>query len=239
MITYALLGAIFFVAGIVPALAGFGVSTISMAAVSLILPLSVAIPFVAIISTIATGIVAYKTKTSKVLPRIIPLLISSAIGVTIGMLLLNILSENLLSLLFGIFLIGYALYGLFTKQESLPTSWIMSSVIGFIAGFFSAFFNIQGPLVGIYASNHRHLSKKEVKDTIATYMLLTGLFTIAGHYLSERLTSAVLHYTIVSIPFLILGLFTGEHISTKINLEWVKRGIYLLVLAAGIILLIP
>ncbi len=234
---YIFLALLFFFAGIVPALTGFGVSTVSMAAIPFILPLPIAIPLVAIISTTATGIVAYKTKTSRVLPRIVPLLIGSSIGVTLGMLFLNVISEQLLSFIFGIFLISYALYGFFVQQKSLPVSWGMSSLIGFIAGFLSAFFNIQGPLVGIYTSNHSQLTKTEVKDTIATYMLCTGSFTVVGHYLSERLTSPVIMYALFSLPFMILGLLIGERVAKKINLTWIKRGIYLLVFIAGIALI--
>jgi hypothetical protein len=235
---YAYFAIIFFIAGIAPELTGFGVATISMALLPFLLPLSVAIPLVAIISATATGIVALRTKTRNLLKYMRPLLIGSAIGVTLGMIFLHLLDEQLLTVVLGIFLIVYALYGLFFKGHFLPTGNVTGTTTGLVAGFFGASFNVHGPLVGLYSSSNGDLSKAEIKDLMATYMFVTGLFTIFGHTIAGRVTGDVLVYALFALPFLLVGLAVGKRIFKKVNIVWIKRGIYLFVLAAGIVLLL-
>ncbi|PIT92084.1 MAG: hypothetical protein COU08_04500 [Candidatus Harrisonbacteria bacterium CG10_big_fil_rev_8_21_14_0_10_42_17] len=235
---YVYFAIIFFIAGIAPELTGFGVATISMALLPFLLPLSVAIPLVAIISTTATGIVALRTKTGNLFKYIRPLLVGSAIGVALGMVFLRLLDEQLLTVVLGIFLVIYALYGLFFKGHFLPTGNVTGTVTGLVAGFFGASFNVHGPLVGLYSSSNGDLSKTEIKDLMATYMFFTGLFTIVGHAISGRMSGEILVYALFALPFLLVGLAVGKRIFRKVNIVWIKRGIYLFVLAAGIAFLL-
>ncbi len=228
---------VFFLAGVVPELTGFGVATVSMSLLPFVLPLYVAIPLVAIISMVSTGIVAFETKTSGLLKYILPLLLGSALGVFVGMLFLKVVDESSLRLALSTFLISYSLYGLLFKDHFFPFNRLTGVLTGSVAGFFAASFNIHGPLVGLYSSSNDSLSKLEIKDLLATYMFFTGLFTVAGHTISGRIGFEVLSYFLLAVPFLFLGLFVGKKIFDKINVFWVKKGIYFFVLAAGIILL--
>jgi len=229
---------IFFLAGVVPELTGFGVATISMALLPFLLPLSIVIPLVAITSATATGIVALQTKTRNLLKYLRPLLIGSAFGVILGMVFLHLLNEKLLTTLLGIFLVLYALYGLFFKGHFLPKGKIVGTATGIVAGFFGASFNVHGPLVGLYSSSNDDLSKMEIRNLMATYMFFTGIFTIIGHTISGRISGDVLLYVLFALPFLLAGLMVGKAIFKKVRVIWVKRGIYLFVLAAGLALLL-
>jgi hypothetical protein len=231
------LALIFFLAGIVPELTGFGVATISMAFLSFILPLTIAIPLVAIISVIATGIVAFQTKTSGIIKYVLPLFVGSVVGVLLGMIFLNLISEDILKLSLGIFLVFYAFFGIFLKGHFLPMGKVGGGVVGLIAGFFGASFNIHGPLVGLYSSSSNNLSKNQTKDLIATYMFATGILTVAGHTIFGRINGEVLLRVIFALPFILAGLAVGKRIFKKISIIWVKRGVYAFVLVAGIVLL--
>jgi len=146
---YAYFALVFFLAGTSVELTGFGVATVSMALLPFMLPLPVAIPLIAIISAIATGIVATQTKTRNLFKYLRPLLIGSALGIVLGMLFLNFIDEKLLRIALSVFLIIYALYGLFFKGHFLPNGRIFGTATGLLAGFFGASFNVHGPLVGL------------------------------------------------------------------------------------------
>lgn len=229
---------VFFLAGIVPELTGFGVATVSMVFLSFVLPLHIAIPLVAIISLTATGIVAFHTKAKGFFKYLKPLLLGSFVGVFLGMLFLSLVREDLLRTILAIFFIVYAFYGLFLKNYFFPMNRKIGTTVGLVAGFFGASFNIHGPFVGLYSSASNHLSKIEIKDLIATYMFITGLFTVAGHFLFGRITGEVLNYVLFVLPFLFVGLFVGKKIFERTSAAWVKRYIYFFVLIAGIMLLI-
>lgn len=228
----------FFFAGVVPELTGFGVATVSMPLLSLVMPLSVVIPLVAIISMVATGIVALQKRTPGLYKRIAVLVFGSLLGVPVGMLFLNVVDEHLLSTIFGIFLVGYALYGLIAKEYLLPKNNVTGSLVGFFAGFFGASFNIHGPLVGLYSVSDDDTTKQQTRGLIAMYMFLSGVFTVVGHLLSGRVTTEVLWYALFSSPFLLLGLFSGRNMFRKLDASWIRRGIYLFVLSAGILILL-
>jgi len=202
---YILLALIFIIAGITPELTGFGVATISMSFLPFILPLHIALPLVAIASVFATGIVAFQTRTQKIMKHILPLFIGSLVGVIIGMFFLKSAQEDTLRTMLGVFLISYALFGMFFKGHFLPVNnKKFGGIIGLVAGFFGASFNIHGPLVGLYSTSNDNFSKMQTKDFMATYMFFTGLFTVGGHVISGRVTSEVLWYGLFSMPFPLL-----------------------------------
>jgi hypothetical protein len=154
------------------------------------------------------------------------------------MLFLYFLDEQSLTTILGVFLIAYSLYGLVFKRHFLPKGKIVGTATGIVAGFFGASFNIHGPLVGLYSSSNDDLSKIEIKDLMATYMFFTGLLTIFGHTIAGRISSDVLLYALFALPFLFAGLMVGGVIFNKINIIWVRRGIYFFVLVGGIALLL-
>ncbi len=235
--TYGYFALAFFLAGVVPELTGFGVATVSMPILSLVMPLSLVIPLVAIISMCATGVVAWQSKTEGKYSRIALLVFGSVIGVPIGMVFLNVIEEQTLSIVFGVFLVVYALYGLFAKEYLLPKNKVSGTLVGLMAGFFGASFNIHGPLVGLYSVSDNS-SKQEIKGLTAAYMFVSGIFTVVGHLLSGRITQEVLYYMLFSLPFLFIGLIVGAKFSKRISVSWIKYGIYLFVLGAGLVLIV-
>jgi uncharacterized membrane protein YfcA len=154
------------------------------------------------------------------------------------MMLLEHIPMDALKMILGIFLIVYALYALFMKNPLFPYHPITGGATGLVAGFFSSLFNIHGPIVGIYSQSNDTFKKKEIKDLIVTYMFFTGLFTVTGHIIAGRVNSDVLLYVLFSVPFILMGIFIGNRIFKKFNTSWVKRTIYIFIIAAGIKLII-
>lgn len=234
IIEYILLALVVFLASIVPELTGFGVATVSMAFLPLFLPLELVIPLVAIVSVTATGIVALTTKSKEIIKYILPLVLGSVVGVILGMIFLELINEDILKTILGAFLMVYSLYGLLNKNTFFPSNKMIGGVVGLVAGFFASLFNIHGPLVGIYSSANKNLSKVQIKDLIATYMFFAGLFTVIGHSLSGRMTYDVLWRALFVLPFLLLGLVVGRKLFNKIDVRLIKKTVYIIIFFAGI-----
>jgi len=231
---YVYFALVFFLAGIGAELTGFGVATISMALLPFALPLSIAIPLVAVVSVIATGMIALHTKARGLTKYLYPILIGSVIGIVLGMFFLQFINEETLTIILGIFFITYALYSLSFKRNFLPMGRITGTVTGLFAGFFGASFSVHGPIIGLYSSSNGYLSKVERRGLIATYMFFSGLLIVLGHTLSGRMTTEVLLFTLLAIPFLLMGLLVGKQLFNKISVLWIKRCISIFILAAGI-----
>lgn len=231
------LALVFLLAGIIPELTGFGVATISMSLLPFALPFATVLPVVTIMSVITTGIITVQSRTKSMLKGIIPLVFSSAVGIHMGMQFLSAINAGTLMKAFGLFLVLYSIYGLVVKKEIIHFKKGVAVLVGFIAGFFSASFNIHGPLVGIYESSNTHLSKIELKNTIAAYMFITGLLTLIGHITAGRVTAEVIELSVFSLPFLLTGLAIGTKLFGKIQIKMVKYLVYILTLVVGVILL--
>lgn len=224
-------------AGIGAEIVGFGISAISMALLPLILPLSTAIPLVAAVSVVATGIVAWHTKTKNLTKPLTPLLIGSVLGIPLGLQLLDLIPEKTLALLLGWLLVFAGSYSLLNgKKSKLKLKGWAGILIGILAGFFGASLNVNGPLVGMYSANNGRLSKYKNKDLIVTYMFITGLFVVAGHFLAGRLTVEVWKDFAFAMPGLGLGLWLGNLLFKKIKSVVLRQVIYLFVIIAGLAL---
>lgn len=234
---YIYIAFVFFLAGVAPELTGFGVSTVMMVLLPLVLPLEVVIPIVAIVTLVATGIVAYQTKSKFIESRVLALLGGSLLGVPLGMLFLDQINEQILSAALGVFLIAYSIYGLIKRKGVLPANKFVGSIVGVFAGFFGASFNINGPLVGIYSSTDKDLNKNQIKDLTATYLFFTGILTISGHAIFGRITKDVFTTSFYYLPFMFLGLYIGAKLFGKISGELVRIMVYTMTLIGGFVLL--
>ncbi len=226
-----------FIAAASPQIIGFGVSTISMVALSFLFPLPVLLPLVSLISVVSTGVVFLKIRNFSFLRKVLFLLIGSAVGVFIGMLFLNVVSEKILELFFGLFLVTYSIFGLFFSNIRYKVYKLVSVTVGFIAGFFASSFNIQGPFVAAYISSDSHFSKSSMRNSIVAYMFFTGIFTILGHVFFGRVTEFVLTYAFIALPFVLLGSYFGYRIFKIISPHILKKIIYVFILFSGIVLL--
>jgi uncharacterized protein len=222
-------------------LTGFGVATVSMSLLLLFLDPLLTIPLVAIAALVATGFLAWRIKEKKTWKRIKPLFIGVLFGVPLGALLLNYINHDLLKLSIAIFFIIYSVYGLFFskfKTALFNKNKITSAIIGFFAGFFNSTVNIDGPLVALYESSDIKENTNGYKDAIATYMFFTGILTVFSHLLAGRITKELIFLLPYVISALIIGIFIGHKLFSKINGTYLKKIIYFFVLFSGLIIFI-
>ncbi len=232
---------IFILAGMALELTGFGVATVSMSLLLLFLDPIIAIPLVAIIALIATGWIAYRIKEKGTFKRILPILIGAVFGVPLGIMTLNIVNKEYLSIGIAIFFIIYSFYGLFFSRKRLnifKKNNKTASIIGLFAGYLNATVNIDGPLVALYESGDIEDNKNAYKDAIATYMFLTCILTVSGHVISGRVNLELIQILIYAIPAILVGIYIGTKLFSRVSGKSLKKIIYLFVLFSGLILLL-
>jgi hypothetical protein len=235
---YVFLALVAVLAGIVPEITGFGVATVAMSLLPLVFPLETVIPLVTMISVLVTGLIAWRTNAHEALRRVVPLLVGSIFGVALGMIFLKAIDSHAFLIALAAFLISYGAYGLLTKEVALPAHRSLTVLVGFVAGFFSASFNVHGPLVGMYVSGSRWFTTaKHAKGTVAMYMFFVGSFTLVGHALSRRITSGVLWHFLLAVPFLLLGMFVGRRLFHRVSARLAKQIICVMAMMAGVVFL--
>ena len=69
-------------------------------------------------------------------------------------------------------------------------------------------------------------------------MFFTGILTVSGHLLAGRITKELIFLLPYVIPALIIGIFIGHKLFSKINGASLKKIIYFFVLFSGLIIFI-
>jgi uncharacterized membrane protein YfcA len=202
------------------------------------MPLSQIIPLLVMLDFIAAFGNLLPSRQSVVGAELKRLLPCMAIGCTLGVVFLLNLKSDLLLLLMGLFITGYAVYSLAVKvrPSQLAAGW--SIPMGTVGGMFGALFGSGGFLYAIYL-NGRLTQKEQVRATQAALISCStivrlSLFVIAGVY-------ADLHIWVIALcllPGMLIGSWIGRALTLKISRETFVRLVTWLVLASGIALIV-
>jgi hypothetical protein len=168
--------------------------------------------------------------------RMVPAILA---GTAVGATLLFRLPRQAATLALGVFVIGFALYSLASRQESRRTvspAWAYPA--GFAGGLTSTLFGAGGPPYAMYLT-HRGLSKEQYRATmglatLASISLRFCAFLITGLLLEPK----VWLYAAAVIPAGVAGLWAAGHLFRRISRNTLLRAIALMLLASGISLVI-
>jgi uncharacterized membrane protein YfcA len=136
----------------------------------------------------------------------------------------------------GLFLIGYALYGLFGRPPSGNIAQAWAIPLGFLGGVFSAMFGSGGFVYLLYFS--RRLGDRDaIRATQSVLLSLSTLtrvviFAFAGVYSDFRL----LLLALCLVPAMILGMWIGERITLRLTREQFLRVLNVVLIGGGVTL---
>lgn len=226
---------IFFVAGSVKGVLGFGLPLITMSLLPFVIPIELAIVLSALVQPatnigqlISTGGAkeAFRS-TWTILLALIP-------SVALGAWFLNELEGNSHLLILGLTLIGFSLYSISGFAISISKSQrnIAGSITGFIAGLIGILTSINGMffimyLVGIGAD------RKAFRAAIALLFIVSGLLINSGFWFAGLLNqNNIIIGVLVLIPCF-FGMWSGNLIGNRIPNDLFKKMILYALLVIG------
>ncbi|WP_024657193.1 sulfite exporter TauE/SafE family protein [Pseudomonas syringae USA007] len=223
---------------IVFGIAGFGTALVAGPILIHFMPLSRIIPLLVMLDFLAAFGNLLPSRQSVARSELMRLLPCMAAGCTLGVLFLLNLKSDLLLLLMGLFVTGYAVYSLAVKVRptQLAAGWAIPA--GVIGGLFGALFGSGGFLYAIYL-NSRLTSREQARATqsalisCSTVVRLT-LFMIAGVY--SDISLLVLGTCL--LPAMLLGSLAGRALIKKLSREAFVRLVTWLVLVSGLALIV-
>jgi uncharacterized membrane protein YfcA len=109
---YAVTMIVLFISTFTRSTIGFGDAVIAMPVLAVILGVKTATPVVALVACVISISIVYKNRTSIDFQTVLPLVVSSLLGIPIGLLMLKGASETLMKTLLGFVVAGYGLFGL-------------------------------------------------------------------------------------------------------------------------------
>lgn len=216
---------------------GFGDALIAMPLLAVFMRIQMVTPLVALVAfTIAISIVVQDFKKIE-FQAIWKLVFSSIIGIPIGLFYLNGVNEEIIKLILGIIIVGFALYNVLKPNLVKFNSDFWAYIFGFFAGIIGAAYNTNGPIIVVYGSTQKW-NPKEFRATLQGYFLTTGVFVIIGHLLAGNLKMEVLKTYILAFPLVLLAIVLGGILNKRMHTRQFQKIVYVLLLIIGVVLLI-
>ena len=234
MITSILISFIFFLAGLVQGVSGFGSALIAMPLLTLFIDVKTAVPLCILHSVLMTSYLTLTLKDHMEKKKILPLLMGSLPGIYFGVTFLKNVDSDVIKLLLGILIVAYSIYSLFFKPrpKTLHKAW--AYVAGFGTGFIGSAFSAGGPPTIIYTTL-TGWSKDYIKATLTGFFLTSAIVTALVHAAIGLTTTLVVKYFFVSSAFVLIGVYSGTKLYSRVSTEvYIKVILILLILLGGI-----
>jgi uncharacterized membrane protein YfcA len=217
---------------------GFGTALIAAPVLAHAMPVAAIVPMLALLdcAAAATAGVRLSDKVSKQeLLRLVPLMV---VGTMIGATLLLYIPARPMLLTLGIFVVCYALYGLWAPapKHHLAAAW--SFLFGTVGGVFSAMFGSGGPIYAMYLS--RRLSDKDAMRATQTTLIGLATFTraiifaIAGLYSDWSIPLLVL----MLLPIMFAGITLANRVAINLSREKFLRVLHIVLIGSGLSLIV-
>ena len=233
---YFWVGAVWLGAGLIQGLTGFGSALVAVPLLSLFLDLQLAVPLSTLHGVTITLCLSWQLRRSLSLQKIGPLLLGSVPGVIIGVTLLKYADPAAMKLLLGIMVTGYALYALLSRpivERKLRPVW--AYVAGFATGAIASAFSAGGPPTIIYTTL-AGWSKDTIKATLSGFFLCAGLLASAAHLMTGLTTYTVAKYYVVTLPFVLVGVWVGSRFYQRINHQLYLKAVFICLAVMGLLL---
>lgn len=227
-----------FLGGLVQSITGFGAGIVIMS----VLPFFLSVAQSAAVSNVITIILVismfwqYRKYTNWKL--VLWPAVYFIIGVAIALAIVFAVNVQLMKMIFSIFLIFLAIYFAFfgSKVKISPNFWTMF-LCSFFSGLGAGLFAIGGPLMVLYYLEVTK-TRQEYLGTLQAQFLVTNLLSIIMRSSSNLLTMDLIPISLLGMAAITVGLIYGNRISDHLDSELIKKMIYVVIGACGVINLV-
>ena len=225
-----------FVASLTRSTFGFGDALISMPLLALFIDIKIATPLMALIAFFIAISILIKNWQKVEFKTAWRLILSSMVGIPIGLWYLKDIQENSIKLILGVLIFLFGIYLLIKPKLIRLKSEKFSWLFGFIAGILGGAYNTNGPPIVIYSSL-KGWNPQNFRATLQGYFFTTGILVVTGHGIAGNYSNQVLTYFAYCLPAVFIAVVIGSRINKKIPLERFHQYIYSILLLLGLALI--
>lgn len=235
---YAICAFCWFLGGISNGAIGFGMTTVAVPLISMVLPIRIISPVISLMAGSGFAQLAWKYRKEVVWKRVAPLLIGILPGAWLGLNVAIELPEPPVRIFLGIFLICYAVWKLAFKgrvKGRVHEAW--GVLVGIFAAALGSVFGMAGPPVAAYGTL-AGWPKDNFKAAMGCFFASAKVVIIVMQVMKGMHTWTSFLIVLTSMPFLVLGMRTGYMISRRINQQMFINIIHWCILLMGANILI-
>ena len=235
--TYVIIALAALVAGAVQTVTGFGAAVIMMLVLPRMFGVVTAPALSTAICTALSGALAWRFRRRTNFKLIaLPIAVFGVCGIVI-INLIKSLDLHIVGILFGVFLLALSIYNLaFAAKASLRPTKPVILASSAVSGTFSGLFSIGGPLMALCflpcSDDH-----EQYIGNMQTLFVMTNIINIITRIANGLYTADLLPYTFVGMAFILIGKEFGVRFARKLNIEAIKKTIYVFVGISGVITL--
>lgn len=239
--------AIVFLAFTVEATLGFGATIVTVALGALVADVTTVLPAFVPLNVAMSGYLFARyfrlARFDLLLKLIVP---TMALGMPLGMLAFEHLDVVVLQKVFGAFVIILACLELYrararARQPALGPDPILSTPVELgllgLGGIVHGAFGTGGPMV-VYVLGRRVTDKGEFRATLSFLWLVLNITLVIGYAANAKLSGSSLTTTLILAPALVAGLLLGERLHHKVPAALFRNAVYMMLLAAGLLIVL-
>ncbi len=220
---------------VVRGMCGFGSGLIAIPLLSLLMPLSLAVPLVVILDFLASAGHGIGNRRAIAWGEVLRLLPFGLLGVGIGLSAFHLVDPLWLKRSMGAFVLLYALYSLWAPQVGAASPW-WALPAGIGGGTIGTLFGTGGPFYVTYLKA-RGLDKSAFRPTFATIFLLDASARITGYVTARIADTALLGWLALGVPVMLVAMYLGGRLHARVSPVTFNRAISVLLVFSGISLL--
>jgi uncharacterized membrane protein YfcA len=196
---------------------GFGEALIAVPLLALFMPVKLATPIAVLVSIVIAGFTVMKDWKHIHFASAGRLILSTLVGLPIGLFLLKNLPELIVKLVLALIILAISLQALLFPKKSISLrndrwAWIF----GFFAGVFGGSYGMNGPPLALYGAL-RKWQPENFRATLQGYFLPASFCGMLGYAWSGLWTSSVNYYFCWSLPVVIVGIFIGRRLASRFS----------------------
>ncbi|MDQ7024098.1 MAG: sulfite exporter TauE/SafE family protein [Anaerolineae bacterium] len=222
-----------FFAFFVQSLTGFGAALIAMPLLISLVGIQTAVPLFALIAQTGRIGLLHQYRHDWNWRSMWRISVGSLIAIPIGVWGAQQIDEQIVMLLLGIIMAGYALFALSGMVIPIIKNQRWAYAVGLLSGLLQSAYNTGGAPLVIYGSSQRWQAG-EFKSNIQSITFINGLLVITSHAASGNIDSPILMRYLFAVPIILIAQKIGFSLDKYINPDLFRKGVLILLVVVGL-----
>lgn len=220
-------------------LTGFGFALVALPLLTLFFPMQVLVPAMTIFNLLSSVYILAHIRLKVSAKYILPMLLTSFVGIPAGVYVLKYFPEKTLELTTGVSIFAVSMVFFLGNGNELSESKKEKPILfaGFLSGFMASSMSIGGPPVAL-AMNRKGYSKESFRKIFALISIANALVSSVLYVVKGIFVAFSLKFAVFLFPVLLLGSRIGDIWSKRINQAQFKKAVLIFNMALGLFIIV-